>query len=162
MAHVQKLQCVPVSLLVIPVELLLDHYRGLCPTFQPASDSSWLEENKQNSLLFFSAFVPGEPKVSGLSAGLLRMVCRLGQKYGKRLFWFSQIHIIISQMSWALRTIADLPSPPPTSPTDHDGDGTLWAGGQNCAVVWDNSVLTAGGRDGNHLAPLSLKVVSST
>lgn len=71
-----------------------------------SSDSSWLahEQNEWNSLLSPSASVPGEPKVFGLSAGLLHSLCRLGQRDGKRLF----IHIVISQMSWPIRTIADL------------------------------------------------------
>lgn len=81
-------QC-PCLLVIIPVELLLGHYRGLI------SQNSACRENEWNSLLSPSASVPGEPKTFGLSAGLLHSLCRLGQRDGKRLF----IHIIVSQMS---------------------------------------------------------------
>lgn len=122
-----------------------------------SSDSSWLahEESEWNSLLSPSASVPGEPKAFGLPAGLLHSLCRLGQRRGK-MNVYSHHHFTNALTGKSRRWSVRLP------PTDHHGVGTLWAGGEDCAVGWDNSLLAAAGRYGNHPALWSLKVVGST
>lgn len=130
----------------------------LFPRIQPASDSSWLGGIHCCPFLLCS------------QESQRFLDCQLGYfteyadwaKDKVRLFQCSQIHVIISQTSNGAKNHHWSATPLLHAPTDHQGDGTLRAGGQNGAVGWDNSVLTAGERIGNHLAPSSLKVVSST